>query len=239
MSCERFEEETIDVAAGRPPSRGMEAHLGGCPACRARLDQRRRVLADVDHVLRARLGAGPSPELAARVMSRLAEGEARAPWRPFWLAAVAAGLGAALLAGWMARGPEGEVPTGPRQATTSPETRPRQDDSLVTPSGEPATPTAPAVTPPRASIARVAARARRRAATTDGLEPLVLVPPGQEKALRRFVTNLGRGTAPAPPLLMAGTPVDGAVQPPPLLEIPAVSVEPLSDPSVSPERSQR
>jgi hypothetical protein len=239
MSCERFERALIDVAAGVPAAPGLEAHLEGCQVCRALVDEQRRALKDVDRALRARLSAEPSPELAARVMSRLAEGEARASWRPAWLAAVAAGLGAALLAGWMARRPGGEVPAGPRQAATSPETRPRQDASRVTPSDRTATPTAPAVTRRRAATARVAVSAPRRAAVTDRAEPLVLVPPGQEEALRQFVTNLGRGTPPAPPLLVAGTSVDGAVQPPPLLEIPAVTVEPLSDPAVSRERSRR
>ena len=239
MSCERFEGDLIDVAAGVPAAPGLEAHLEGCPACRARLDERRRVLEDVDHVLRARLGAEPSPELAARVMSRLAEGDARAPWRPFWLAAVAAALGAALLAGWMARRPGGEVPAGPREATTSPETRPHQDGSRMMPSDRPNAPEPRAVTRPRAATARLAARAPRRPAATQGAEPLVLLPPGQEDALRRFVANLGRGTQPAPALLVAATSVEGAVEAPPLLDIPAVTVEPLSDPAVSRERSRR
>lgn len=67
----------------------------------------------------------------------------------------------------------------------------------------------------------------------------MLVPPGEEAALRSFVANLRRGAQPAPPLLVAGTSVDGAVAPPPLLEFPAVTIDPLPDPAVSPERSQR
>ncbi|PYQ53248.1 MAG: hypothetical protein DMF78_09420 [Acidobacteria bacterium] len=238
MSCERFEEETIDVAAGRPPSAAFGAHLAGCTACRARVNEQRHVLEDVDRVMGAGLNVAPSPDLAARVEARLRERDDRSRWRPVWVAAMAAVLGAVLLAGWMARRPGGEVPTGPRQATTSPETRPGPDQSRVTPSDRPATPRARAVTRPRAATPRVAVSAPRRAAAI-ATEPLVLVPPGQGEALRRFVANLGRGTRPAPPLLVAGASVDGAVEPPPLLEIPAVTVEPLSDPTVSPERSQR
>ena len=238
MSCERFEGERIDVAAGDRPSPALQAHLEACPACRQSLDEQRRALEDVDHVLRTGLSAAPSPEFPARVAARLRETERRR-WRPVWVAAMAAAVAVALIAGWIARRPRGEETAGPRQAATSPETRPRADVPRVTPSAPSAGASAPSVTRPRAAAARVTAGTPRRAAATIATEPLVLVPPGQEEALRRFASNLGRGTQPVPPLLIAGTSVEGAVEPPPLLEIAAVSVEPLSHRTVSPERSQR
>jgi hypothetical protein len=239
MSCERFEGERIDVAAGQPPSPALQAHLEGCAACRTRLDQQRRVLADFDRVLGARLSAEPSPDFAARVRTRVGETEPRRPWRPVWMAALAAALAAAVLAGWMARRPDREVPAGPRQAATASEARPRRDTPRVAPSDAPIRSNVPAVARPRVAAARVATNPPRRGAAAKVAEPLVLVPSGEEEALRRFVANLGRGAQPAPPLLIAGTSVDGAVAPPPLLEFPAVTIAPLPDPAVSPERSQR
>ncbi len=226
MSCERFEGERIDVAAGQPPSPELQAHLEGCAECRARLDEQRRLLADVDRVLGARLSAEPSLDFAARVAARVRDTEMRRPWRPVWVVGLAAALVAAVLAGWMARRPDREVPAGPRQAATASEAPARRDIPRVTRSDAPRRSSVPAVTVPRAAAAKVA-------------EPLVLVPRGEEEAMRRFVANLGRGAQPAPPLLVAGTSVDGAVAPPPLLEFPAVTIDPLPDPAVSPERSQR
>ncbi len=239
MSCERFEGERIDVAAGESPSPALQAHLEGCAACRARLDEQRRVLEDVDRVLGARLSAEPSPDFAARVRARVGETESRRPWRPLWVAALAAALAAAVLAGWMVLRPDREVPAGPRQVTTASEARPHQDAPRVTPSDQPRPSSAPALTPPRVAATRVAATAPRRVPATDRAEPLVLVPSGEEDALRRFVDSLRHGAQPAPPLLIAGTSLEGAVEPPPLLDFPAVTIEPLPDPAVSPERSQR
>jgi len=237
MSCERFEEERMDVAAGREPSPALRAHLEGCPDCRAGIDHERRALADVDRVLSARLSAMPSPDFAARVATRVRETEDRHRWRLAWMAAMAAAVGAAVVAGGLARRPDRAAPARLPEAATSAGMAPRQDAARPRPSDRPRTPPAPAAAPPRAVTARLAARAPRPAATA-ATEPLVLVPSGQDDALRRFVATLGL-QRPAPPLLIAGTAVDGSVEPPPLLEIPAVTVEPLSDPAVSPERSQR
>jgi hypothetical protein len=239
MSCERFEGERIDVAAGESPSPALQAHLDGCAACRARLDEQRHVLGDVDRVLGARLSAEPSADFAARVRARVGETEPRRPWRPVWVAALAAALAAAVLAGWMARRSDREVPAGPPQAATVSEAQSRQDAPRVTPSDQPRRSSAPAVTSPRVAATRVAATAPRRVPAREGAEPLVLVPSGEEDALRRFVDSLRHGAQPAPPLLIAGTSVEGAVERPPLLEFPAVTIEPLPDPAVSPERSRR
>jgi hypothetical protein len=239
MSCERFEDERIDVAAGAAPSPALAAHLQVCPACRARIEEQRRRLDEVDRVLKTGLGAEPSPDLTARVHVRLRETADRRAWRPVWVAALAAAVAAALLTGWMVRRPRGALTAGPRQAATLPEARPREGVTRVMPTGESSRPGVPAVTRRRVAIAGAAPRAPRRVAATGAAEPPVLVPPGQEEALRRFVASLGGGVRPAPPLLAAGASVDGAVEPPALLQIPTMTIEPLPDPAVSPERSQR
>jgi hypothetical protein len=134
---------------------------------------------------------------------------------------MAAAVGVAALAGWLARRPAGEVPGGMSQAVAVPRATARPDAARA------------------AAGVRVAAGAPPRVAARPTAEPLVLVPPGQEEALRRFVVSLRDGALPTPPLLIAGTSVEGAVETPPLPDVPAVFVEPLSDAGVVSERSQR
>jgi hypothetical protein len=104
-------------------------------------------------------------------------------------------------------------------------------------------PEAPSASIP--SVARETAPPRRRGPVPTPLlpesarpqEPEVLIPPGQEEALRRFVTALRDGTAPVPPLLATGASVGSLIVPAPLIEIAPLEANPLADSVELPERS--
>jgi hypothetical protein len=232
MSCDGFEEEIIDVAGGAAPSAGLEAHLRDCLLCRRRSEEGRRLLEDVDRVLRSRLRETPSADVAARAASRLAEAEARA-WRPAWTAAAAAaGLGAAILAGWMARPPAVEVRDRTQAAARSRETAsPRPTPGVALPAARSARverrATAVATPVARATFARESLPIEERPRVADAV---VLVPPGQDEAIQRFASALGSRTLAARPLLESATSVETAVEIPELVEIPPLETRPLADP---------
>ena len=125
MSCERNTKPLADVAAGRAPSPGLQAHLDGCPACRAELALLREALGLADGALRGLASAEPAPELQARI--RQAAASEALDLRPGWSAArwaLAAGCAvlvvAVLVAGWSSRWLAG----GPRTATATPRPQP-------------------------------------------------------------------------------------------------------------------
>jgi hypothetical protein len=240
MGCERFEAELIAVAAGAAPSARVQAHLEDCLSCRRWLQEQQSLLDDVDRALKARLRVEPSPRVAARVVSRLAEARARASWPPPAAAALAAGLGAALLAGWIARRPPAEPPSEARLATRSTPRGPRDPAPTPSPAAHP-TGVAPVDARPRGAVHIARTAAQRRPGTVRARagseEPVVLVPPGQEELLRRFVAGLRTGTRPAPPLLVASASVESPVAPPPLLEIPPLDAEPLDEAADPPKGS--
>jgi len=226
MRCERYEQDLTVGAAGGPITPDLEAHLEGCAACRDRLAAKQALLGRIDQVLTSHLDVEPSAGLRRRVISRVARAESErrrmAPWAA--AAALAAGLVMALLAGAFAHRPSvtppdlstaGMVPDGPAATATQP------NPPVIPPStrGAPAT-AAPHVirrSPAPAIAHGIAVR-----------EPEVLVPPGQEDALRRFVARLRDGSAPAPALLRAGASVEDSIAPAPLIEIPLLEAEPLA-----------
>ena len=99
MSCDEYEEDLIDAAAGAAASSLLEAHLVDCPRCRNRLDLETAILAGFDVALRARLEAKPSAAIQKRITARVAAGTA-ATWSVRRAGVVAAGIGAVLVAGW-------------------------------------------------------------------------------------------------------------------------------------------
>jgi hypothetical protein len=226
MCCERYEQDLTAGAAGGAITPDLEAHLAGCAACRDRLAERQAALGRIDQMLTSHLDVEPSPALRRRVISGVARAESErrrmAPWAA--AAALAAGLVMALLAGAFAprpsvRPPEsssaGMVPGGPAATATQPNL------PVILPS----TPRAPATAAPHV------VRRGPAPAITPGIavrEPEVLVPPGQEDALRRFFAGLRDGSAPAPGLLRAGASVEDSIAPAPLIEIPLLEAEPLA-----------
>jgi len=235
MRCERYEQDLTAGAAGRTISADLEAHLEECVACRHRLTEKRALLEAVDQVLRVAFDVEPSPALRHRVISRVAqkERERRRMMPGVAAAALAAGLVIVLLAG----GRRGSIaPLESSAAAISPGP-PVRDVVMPEASGKPPIPSAPrplvAATPlvvPTGSRPAVARPAFVR-------EPEVLVPPGQEAALQRFVAVLRDGSVPPPPLLLSGASLESLIAPIPLIKIPALETKPLADSVDSPERS--
>ncbi len=231
MACERFRDELTDVAAGQPAAAGTSAHLESCPSCRAELTALRRGLALADQVLGEIASAEPSPELPARIRRAAAEVDVAEPrpWRWAWVAVAAALF---LAVGVAIRWRTGRVAT-PRQpiALASPSVSPMP----VTPEGPSARPdvTTPGPAPtagPR--LATTEARRRPSAPPRRPAEPEVLVPPGQQEALLRFVA-LAHGQQVTPRTLQStGVPSFDLAQPAPL-EIKPLEIVPL-DPAESP-----
>jgi hypothetical protein len=236
MRCERYEQDLTVGAAGGAIRPDLEAHLEGCGACRERLAEKQALLGRIDQVLTSHLDVEPSVALRRRVIARVAEAERARRRMARWgaAAALAAGLATVLWGGRLARRPSATllpssvaaiVPTEPTGGTAKPETR-----ALA-----PSTPRERVAATPRV-VRRGSSPAGGRLAAAP--EPEVLVPAGQEEALRRFVAGLREDAGTPRPLLRATATVESPVAPLPLIQIPVLASEPLSDPADPLERSK-
>jgi hypothetical protein len=173
-----------------------------------------RALDEFERRLQALLRAEPSAAVAANVRTRLAEARpARRPWRTV-AAALAAGLVVILLTRALARQEPPPAPR-PREATV---------DRRAT---------APAIAAPRARAVARTVLAHKRA---PGGQPEVVVEPGQEEALLRFVARQGERTA-APPPLIAFSSRDAPLAPPHPIENTPLEPTPSSLIADPPARS--
>ncbi|HXK10184.1 MAG TPA: hypothetical protein VMT70_11105 [Vicinamibacteria bacterium] len=187
MSCERNRSGIRRVALGTAPSRRLEAHLVSCSACRGILDDDRRWLAEMDEELRKALAVEPSASLLPRVREvasrRLAE-EPRS--RLLWLLPVAASIVAlAMLLPFARRIPlapgSTPAPPSPTGATIEPAPSQLQIPATI------ARPQARKGSPGQQARGRsMRHRAPARTALV-AVEPEVIVPPGGEAALLRYV----------------------------------------------------
>ena len=237
MRCDRYEQDLNVGAAGGTITPEVEAHLEGCVGCRERLAGKRALLESVDHVLRMDLDVAPSPALRQRVITRVAETERerRRIVPGVAAAALAAGLVIVLIAGAWARR-RSSTPLESSAAAISHGLPAR--DAVTPETHEP--PLIPSTPRPVVAATPHAVQAGSRPAVARPAfvrEPEVLVPPGQEAALRRFIAALRDGSAPPPPLLLTGASLESLIAPIPLIEIPALATKPLADSVDSPERS--
>ncbi len=230
MACERFLAGLREVAAGRPATSGISGHLESCPSCRAELAALRRGLALADQVLGEITSAEPSPELRARIRQAAAAAEEVAsprPWRWAGMAAAAAVVTAAGIAVlWHARR-VATPPVQPPVALASP-SRPSAPAAAAV-GGRPAGPEA--TTAGRASSAglrgpAIEAPRRPSAPSHRPAEPEVLVPPGGEEALMRFVALVHERRA-SPPALMAAGQASPDLPEPSAIEIKPLEIVPL------------
>jgi hypothetical protein len=168
-----------------------------------------------DRELRALLSVEPSVDLVAGVRARLAEA-APPPvrWRVL-VPALAAGLAAVLVARVLTR-PAPRPPAPPRAVAAAP--RPIVPSPAPLPAGEPGRPPVPP--------ARPAVR-----------PPDVIVEPGQEEALLRFVAARNVRAVSSPSGMAASTALDAPLAPPPPIEIAPLEVPSLFDTAGSPARS--
>jgi hypothetical protein len=226
MSCERYRAELTEVAAGQPPLAATSAHLEACPSCRAELQALRRALAYVDETLGEIAGAEPSPALRVRIRQAAAEVAEPRAWRWAWGAAAAVlaaalGVGGAWRAGWIeTRRP----PALAENASPGPSpARPVPVESLPTTSRATTLSLGPAAG--QASI-QLEARRVASAARSDVVAPEVLVPPGQQEALLRFVALVHAEKMAPPAFALAGEPSADLAEPAPL-EVKPLEIVPL------------
>jgi hypothetical protein len=186
MRCERFHEAIASHAAGAVLDPATAAHLSACDICAARLDDQRRLLADVDAELERALAVVASPELVTRVTARAGASRPRpTTWRPAvaWTALTAA---AALATAVYVREPRPEASVQPTR-------------SVSAPAATPAVAPRPAAGHPIASTARRVtghrpmSRAPSQAVTPPGEEPPVIVDGSQLQAIARLQELLASG----------------------------------------------
>lgn len=218
MSCERYADALLETALGEPAAPELESHLRSCAACREALDRESRLVGRIDGELRDAVSVSPSPELQPRVRVLLAGDAATGrPWRLFWLIPVAAGV-VALVAAVSLRQRSALPPAAPRFAES---TRPVPEARGS--AGE--LPAKPVVQRPRTQRPRT--------------EPEVLVPPGEEELVRRFVAALQTGRVDAAAVLTGQSQSQSPDLAIPLLEeIPPLEVKPLTA-STDPEGVNR
>ncbi len=187
MTCERNRPEIRDVALGASPSRRLEAHLASCPACRDVLAEERRRLAEIDDELGNALAVEPSSFLLPRVREvasrRLAEEPRSRLMRLLPVAASIVALAVLLPLAQRTAVAPGRTPVPPSPA--APATRPTlsQPEAPLATAHPQAQEDSPGQQARGGSIHRRAAARPARAAT----EPEVIVAPGGEAALRRYV----------------------------------------------------
>ena len=187
MSCERFREAIAGHAAGEDISGAAAAHITSCESCRAEVQRRRRLLADVDAELSRTLSVSASPDFVARVTSRVSAIPSRSVvWRP----AVAWGglAAAAAIAVAFLRAP---APAPP------PDAPPKSASAGPAPTAAVSIPAAavPATAADRRTAARRShSRSPRLAAARHAGEPPVIIDPAQARAIARLreLVNAGR-----------------------------------------------
>jgi hypothetical protein len=190
--CERYEEALIDHALGAPADPALEGHLPACAACRARLDQERRLASTVDGILKSTLDVAPALGFDLAVRRRVAG--TRPSWRGRPLVWIAGGIAAAAaLLLILRQSPEPSqfpaVAGGPPPAAAA----------TSVPAPMHVVPGGPAA--PGRVEARQTASPRRNAHGAPA-EVVTLVPADTAEALKRYMAQLHADGAPAPTILL-------------------------------------
>ncbi|HLW78917.1 MAG TPA: zf-HC2 domain-containing protein [Terriglobia bacterium] len=195
MTCKHVTNRLNDLALAAldgPRRVEVEAHVAGCPACRAALDRERRLAAAIDREVAAHLAAEPSQEFAARLRLRLAQEPAPETassswasgllrWPGGWTRGVALALAASMAIGavWLAR----------RRSSASPQPPlPSAARATPTPCCSGGVPTAETGAAPRA--ARAAVRTTARNTVSASARAAVRTPPLQQEALAEVIPQV-------------------------------------------------
>jgi hypothetical protein len=212
MSCERYAQAIEDHACGADLAAAAAAHLDSCMRCAAGFEAQRRALEDLEAELQRGVAIDPSPAFAPGVRAGI-DRASSAGYRLAWLAAPLA-VGAAIAIAVLVGAP-GDRPAGP---ATPPKPAPAPASSTIARATPDRPATVPAVPVPVADRAATDRRRRSRPIPQPA-EPEIIVPPGQARALARYMALVRRGT------------IDAAVliQPPAELQAPAdLVVDPLT-----------
>ena len=223
MACKRYRDALNDVAAGSSASAEVGSHLASCEACRDELRALRQALAAADDELALLRVAEPSPDLAARIRTAVAESaEAEPGWRLGWGFMVAAAVAVVVVATVFVaqRGPRPEPPA------LVADRAPAHESLRATPAPGTVVPESARRSQPVESQPRVSGRARAQRPR----EPEVLVPAGEAEGMLRFAASLRRRSVTPDSLLVAdlSAPLAG----PKLVEIRPIEIVPL-DPAES------
>jgi hypothetical protein len=217
--CERSKTALMEVALGGAAPPALAAHLEGCAPCRAWLADQRRLIGRIDAELRASLRVEPSPAFLAQVRQRV-DAASVAPrwWRIDRLVSAAIAV-VVLFAAFVRFAGRPSEPLATPTSTRS--------------EGARALGPAPRSPSPERPITVAAARAAVRVERTHAAprEPEVLVPPGQEALLRRFIEPIRRGRVDAASLLSAETaePVELKTTDIEPIEIKPLAIEPTNE----------
>jgi hypothetical protein len=223
MSCMKFAEAIADHAYGAPLTVDAAAHLAGCERCRVEFERRSRDARDLDAALRDRLAVEPSADFSRAVRARIAHRETVASRGWWWSAAAVVAAGLVLIA--ILRGvPERDRPETPSAPSTPPRgTLSRRE-----------IPSAP-LAPPREAPSRREIRFAPSAPPREALsprQPVVLVPPDQQRAIARLIELIRTGAI--DPAQLPATTATTAT--PPDLMVAPLNIEPLAAPGGEPVR---
>jgi hypothetical protein len=218
MSCDRHRPVLMDVALGAPAPSELAAHLAGCGACRATLDQEQQLVGRMDAEVEAALHVQPGAAFLPHVRQRVAEATpATRRWLIAWF--VPAAIGLLLVVRILIRKPAAPAPA-PQLAVATEMRR------LPLPRLKP-----PPSSPPAAGFAAVRVTRDR---STSPAEPEVLIPAAEREALRRYMRDLHARRVDSMPLRMVGFEASGlrSIEMPPIdlapIRIALIGVQPLT-----------
>jgi hypothetical protein len=245
MRCERYRSAIREVALGETPSVRLEAHLASCPACRAVLGDERRRLAGIDDELTDALAVEPPVHLLSRVREIASRGaEPEGPRRLAWLLPLAASAVALAFLLPLARRvspPSAGVPRAVPSAQVPAATRSVPTAEATAAHVGVETQKEPSLTGTQIRVQHPRPAARRQNGASPTSEPDVVVPPGGEAALRRFVAairdrRLGGESVlgPGPDAVDWGGPEGTTDWPRPLDRLPAEAERAGSAPEIVP-----
>ena len=151
-------------------------------------EREQSLLGRIDEELRQALDVAPSPAFLPRVREKVAREAAPRAWGLSWLVLAVAGAAAVAAAAWLL------------QSQPAPQSSPVAELRVERPALSATT--APAVPEARRAVKVVPVAATAQPAP----QPEILVPPGQEEALRRFVSAIWSGQVDATAIIAGDAP---------------------------------
>ena len=183
MDCRAYQNDLKELAAEAVSPRreaALRTHLELCAACRAVLAVELELFRGLDAALRKELNPVLPPGLAARIRASVQSEPVPLPRSiPAWAFAAAFAVFVWVQVNWRASGPQNPMPANiATEVPSAKSTAPAEPESFARATRRPA--------------AREAYKPRKKMAVR-AREPQVLVPPGQQEAVARFLSGLQRG----------------------------------------------